>query len=203
RAEIKGQGNSLKALLASTNGHLGLAMEQGRIGSLLIELMGIDVAESLGVLAAGNKPVPLRCFIADFEFIDGVMGSKAFVIDTADTNITGEGAINFKSERIDFRLVPHPKDFSPFTARTPINITGPLGDIAIRPEAAPLVARLGLATALSAVLTPLAAPLAFLDAGLGKDSDCGAFVQEVRGRIEQQKREGTRSGEPAAPPPQR
>lgn len=198
RAQIKGQGNSLKALLASTNGHLGLAMEQGQVGSLLIELFGIDVAESLGILATGNKPVPLRCFIADFEFIDGIMGSKAFVIDTADTNITGEGAVNFKTERIDFRMVPHPKDFSPLSARTPINLSGTLGDIAIRPEAAPLVARLGLATALSAVLTPLAAPLAFLDVGLGKDSDCGAFVQEVRGRIEQQKRDGgSRSGEPA------
>jgi uncharacterized protein involved in outer membrane biogenesis len=200
RAEIKGQGNSIKALLASTNGHLGLAMEQGRVGSLLLELLGLDIAESLGMLASGNKPVPLRCFIADFEFVDGIMGSKAFVIDTEDTNITGEGAVNFKAERVDFRLAPHPKDFSPLAARTPINLTGPLGDIKIRPEGAPLVARLGLATALSAVLTPLAAPLAFIDVGLGKDSDCGAFVQEVRGRIEQQKREGTRSGAPAAPP---
>jgi uncharacterized protein involved in outer membrane biogenesis len=176
-------------------------MEQGRVGSLFLELFGLDVAESLGVLAGGNKPVPLRCFIADFEFIDGIMGSKTFVIDTTDTNITGEGAVNFEQERIDFRLVPHPKDFSPFAGRTPINITGPLNDIAIRPEAASLVARLGIATALSAILTPLAAPLAFVDAGLGEDSDCGAFIQEVRARIEQQKQDGgTRSGAPQEQP---
>jgi uncharacterized protein involved in outer membrane biogenesis len=204
RAEIKGQGNSPKAILASTNGHLGLAMEQGRVGSLFLELFGLDVAESLGVLASGNKPVPLRCFIADFEFIDGIMGSKTFVIDTTDTNITGEGAVNFGQERIDFRMVPHPKDFSPFAGRTPITISGPLNDIAIRPEAAPLVARLGIATALSAILTPLAAPLAFVDAGLGKDSDCGAFIQEVRARIEQQKQDGgTRSGAPQERPRRR
>jgi uncharacterized protein involved in outer membrane biogenesis len=203
RAQLKGQGNSVKALLASSNGDLGLAMEKGHIGALLIELFGLDIAESVGFLAEGNKPVPLRCFIAEFEFIDGIMGSKAVVIDTRDTNITGEGAVNFRDERVDFRMVPHPKDFSPLTVRTPITISGPLGSPAIRPEAAPLVARLGLATALSAVLTPLAAPLAFIDVGLGKDSDCGAFVQDVRARIEKQKQESPQSGAPAERRPNR
>lgn len=204
RAQIKGQGNSLKALLASSNGDLGLAMEKGQIGALLIELFGLDIAESIGFLAEGNKPVPLRCFIAEFEFIDGIMGSRAFIIDTTDTNITGEGAVNFRDERIDFRMVPHPKDFSPLTVRTPITISGPLGAPKIRPEAAPLMARLGLATALSAVLTPLAAPLAFIDVGLGKDSDCGAFVKDVRARIEKQKKDnGAASGAPAQGPPNR
>jgi uncharacterized protein involved in outer membrane biogenesis len=202
RAQIKGQGNSLKALLASSNGDLGLAMEKGQIGALLIEMLGLDVAESIGFLAKGNKPVPLRCFIAEFEFIDGIMGSKTFVIDTTDTNITGEGAVNFKEETVNFRLAPHPKDFSPLTVRTPVTIGGPLNNVKIRPEAAPLVARLGLATALSAVLTPLAAPLAFVDVGLGKDSDCGAYVRDVRARIEKQKKEDMRSGEsaPSRPP---
>jgi AsmA family protein len=200
RAEFKGQGNSLKALLASANGHFGLAMEEGQVGLLLLELLGLDAAESIGILLTGNKPVPLRCAIADFEFIDGIMGSKTFVIDTKDTNITGEGAVNFKTERIDFRLVPYPKDFSPLSGRTPIVLSGPLNDIKIRPEAGPLAARLGLAAVLSAVLTPVAAPLAFLDAGLGKDGNCAAFVGEVRARIDQQKRDGPRSGE-ATPTP--
>ena len=151
RAEFKGQGNSLKALLASSNGHLGLAMEEGQVGLLLLELIGLDAAESIGILLAGNKPVPLRCAIADFEFIDGIMGSKTFVIDTKDTNIAGEGAVNFKTERIDFRLTPYPKDFSPLSARSPIVVSGPLNDIKIRPEAGPLAARLGLAAVLSAV----------------------------------------------------
>jgi hypothetical protein len=198
RAEFKGRGNSVKALLGSANGHLGLAMEGGQIGLMLLELVGLDAAESIGILMTGNKPVALRCFIADFEFIDGIMGSKTFVIDTEDTNIAGEGAVNFKTERIDFRIVPYPKDFSPFSGRSPIAISGPLNDIKVRPEAAPLAARVGLAAVL-AILTPVAAPLAFLDAGLGKDSDCAGFVNEVRARIEKQKQNSPRSGDSGAP----
>lgn len=200
RAEIKGQGNSVKGLLSTANGHLGLAMEKGEIGSILIEALGFDIAETLGFAIEGNKPVPLRCMIADFEFIDGIMGSKTFVIDTTDTNITGEGSINFKTEQVHFRLVPHPKDFSPFTTRAPININGTLGNVSITPDATVLGARGALAALLGVVLTPFAAPLAFIDVGLGKDSDCAAFVQEVRTRIERQKNQGTPSGETGRPP---
>ncbi len=196
RAEIHGRGNSLKALLDSSNGHLGLAMEKGRIGSLFIELIGLDAAETIGVVTTGNEPVPVRCVIADFEMIDGTLGSRTFVIDTTDTNITGEGAVNFDTEEVTFRLTPHPKDISLFSGRTPINISGKLNDIKVRPDSAPLAARLGIAAALGVILTPLAAPLAFVDVGLGEDSDCATFVRDVRARIEREKRDDTRSGSP-------
>jgi uncharacterized protein involved in outer membrane biogenesis len=168
----------------------------------LVELVGLDVAEAIGFAVKGNKPTAVRCAVSDFEFIDGVMGSRSIVIDTADTNVSGEGAINFKTEQVNFRMVPRPKDVSLFTVRTPVTGSGTLGDLKIRPEAAGLIARLGAATALSAVLTPLAAPLAFVDAGLGKDSDCAAMIREVRGGIEKQKREGAQpetSGAPERP----
>lgn len=200
RAELRAQGVSLKNLLASSNGNLTLAMDQGRLGSLFIELIGLDIAETLGVVAGGNKPVPVRCAIVDFEFIGGIMGSRAIIIDTTDTNISGEGALNFKTEEINFRLVPRPKDVTPISTRTPITISGSFGDVKIRPEAAPLIARLGIAAALSAILTPLAAPLAFIDVGLGEDSNCAALIREARAGIEKQKREGAAPGQGSGAP---
>lgn len=201
RLEISGRGESVQGMLASAKGSLGLAMEKGHVGSLLIELAGLDAAESLGVLITGNKPVPLRCFIADFDFIDGIMGSRVFVLDTADTKITGEGAINFHNEQIDFRLVPQPKDVSLFSARAPVRIAGRLGDIKVRIETAPIATRLGLA-ALLGVTVPFAAPLAFVDVGLGKDSDCGALVREVRENVKSQpsNAQGGDRGRGAEPP---
>lgn len=199
-AEIRGQGNSPKALLGSSNGHLGLAMENGRIGTLLTALIRLDVARALGIQVTGNKPIPVRCMIAQFEFIDGIMGSKTLVLDTTDSNITGEGSINFKTEQVNFRIVPHPKEFSPLSARAPINISGTLGNISVLPDPAVTGARAAIAALLGTVLTPLAVPLAFLDAGLGKDSDCAKFVNEVRARSEQQKNQGSRSGETGKPP---
>jgi AsmA family protein len=200
RAEIRAQGNSLKALLASSNGNLGLAMEQGRMGLVLTKIVDLHVVEALGVAATGNKPIPIRCKVVDFEIIDGVMGSRAIVIDTTDSNISGEGAINFKTEEINFRIVPRAKSAGMLSARTPVGISGTLGNVSIRPEATPLAARLGAAAVLGAVATPFAVPLAFVDAGLGKDGDCAAMIRELNAGIEKQKREGAKPETPSDAP---
>lgn len=195
RIEIRGRGESIKDMLASANGHLGLAMEKGRMGSLLIELIGLDAAESLGIVAmVGNKPVPIRCAIAEFDFVDGTMGSRILVIDTTDTNITGEGSIKFKSEEIFFRITPHPKDVTVLSVRSPITIEGTLAKPQVRIDRTELVARLGAAAALGAALTPLAIPLAFVDIGLGKDSDCAGLSREVQRRIHEDERDAPHPG---------
>ncbi|HEX6978824.1 MAG TPA: AsmA family protein [Alphaproteobacteria bacterium] len=200
RAEIQGRGNSVQEMLNSAQGELGVAMEQGTIGALFIELAGLDATEALGFLATGNKPIPIRCMIADFAFVDGTMGSRAIVFDTTDTKITGEGAIKFAPEEIFFRFVPQPKDVSLFTGRSPVVIEGTLSDPAVRIQYVPLIARLGLATILGVTLTPLAVPLAFVDVGLGKDSDCAGLVTDIRARMREQVQDGElpepRSGAP-------
>jgi hypothetical protein len=38
----------------------------------------------------------------------------------------------------------------------------------------------GVAIGLGALLSPVAAVLAFIDPGLGKNADCGALLQEAR-----------------------
>lgn len=198
RAELRGEGNSLKGLLASANGNLGLAMEKGQMGLLLTKLADLHLLQALGVAAQGNKPSPIRCMIVDFEIIDGVMGSRAITIDTPDSNISGEGAINFKTEKIDFRIVPRAKDVELLSGRMPVTISGTLRDYKIRPEATNLIARLGAAAALG-VVAPFAVPLAFVDIGLGKDNDCAAMIREINARIEQQKRKGARPQEVPQP----
>lgn len=200
RAEMRGQGNSLKALLASLNGNLGLAMEQGRIGLVLTKIVDLHVLEALGIAATGNRPIPIRCVITDFEVIDGVIGSRAIVIDTTDSNISGEGAVNFKTEEINFRIVPRAKSAGVLSARTPVDISGTLSDYKIRPEATNLTTRLGAAAALGVLATPFAVPLAFVDAGLGKDGDCAAMIREVNAGIEKQKREGAQPETPSGAP---
>lgn len=74
----------------------------------------------------------------------------------------------------------HPKDPTPLSARTPITITGPFAGPSIGVEAGPLAARAAGAVALGALLTPLAAILAFIDPGLEKDNDCAALLEQAK-----------------------
>ncbi len=174
-ANLAGTGKSLHQMLASANGSLGFGMEGGQFSQLLIELIGLDIAESVGFLIAGDKPVAIRCVIADFALDDGLMTPRAFVLDTDDTIVTGTGSINLKTEAIELELKPQPKDFSPLALRMPLDIRGTLADPVFSVEPAGLLARGAAAVALMLVFPP-AAIAAFIEHGPGEDSQCATLL---------------------------
>ena len=177
-AELKGSGKSLQQMLAAANGNFGIGMEGGQLSQVLIELIGLDIAESVGYLLAGDKPVPIHCVIADFKVTDGLLTPRAFVIDTEDTIVTGSGSINLKDESLRIELKPAPKDFSPLSLRVPLEIEGTLKRPDLRVKRSGLLAR-GAAAAALALVFPPAALLAFIEPGLGKDSQCHALLSAM------------------------
>ena len=172
RARIKGRGNSVAALMASANGDVGAAMGRGQISNLTLELAGLDIFEALGLLIGEDKVVPVHCGFADFAVRNGVMETRAFAFDTTDTIVLAEGRIDLGDESLDLLLKPRPKDFSPFSLRSPLRLRGTLKDPTIRPQGGPLFLRAAAAVALYA-LAPPAALLALLETGPGEDADCG------------------------------
>jgi AsmA family protein len=183
-AQLKGQGKSLKEMLSTANGNIGIGMEGGELSNLLVELMGLDLAQSLGFMLTGDKTVPVRCGVGDFAVKDGIMQSRAVVLDTVDTKVLGEGTINLENERMNLRLLAQPKDSTLASLRTPLRVEGTLQNPDVIIEKTALLARGAGAVALSAVLTPAAGALALLEPSTGEDSDCAALLSQMRSRIQ-------------------
>lgn len=200
-AKLKGQGKSLKQMLSTANGDIGIGMEGGQLSNLLVELAGLDVAQSLGFFIGGDRAVPIRCIIGDFAVADGLMHSRALVMDTTDTNVRGEGTIDLGSEEMKLRIVPQPKDSTLVSLRTPIRVEGTMKQPNVIIEKTPLVARGAGAVVLSTVLTPVAAILAFVEPGLGEDSDCAALVDEMRANTGSTRATGNVPENAPVPPP--
>ena len=180
RAKLSGRGASVGDLLGTSNGQLSLAVDGGQMSLLLVELLGLDVAEASQLLGARKRAqVELRCAVADFSVKDGIATSKTFVVDTTDTAVKVEGTIDFQHERLDLVTYPEPKDMSIFALRSPVQMQGAFKDPTVRPKAGPIVAR-GAAAAALAVANPLLALLPFIETGPGKDSDCGALLANVK-----------------------
>lgn len=169
---LSGNGNSIAAMLGSSNGDVALGMGRGHIGNLLMELAGLDVAESLKFLFTGDKQIPLRCAFGDFGVRNGLMQSRALAFDTTDTLVVGEGSINLKQEQLDLLLRPRPKDVSILALRSPLRIGGSFKDPSFRPDFKALGLRGAIALTLASI-TPPAALLATIETGPGKDADCG------------------------------
>lgn len=180
RVRLGGPGNSVRRYLGHADGSVQLMMNRGTFSNLGMELIGLDVAESLGFLAEGDRTIPIRCFVADFEVRKGVMRPKVFVFDTTDTTVTAEGTIGLDRETLDLKFLAHPKDPSPLSVRTPVTVSGHLADPGIGVAAAPLAARGVAAIALGTLLSPLAAILAFIEPGLQEDVDCATLQVQAQ-----------------------
>jgi len=170
--DLSGNGNSVAAMLGSSNGSVAVGMGKGHVGNLIMELAGLDIAESLKFLFTGDRQIPLRCAFADFGVSDGRMDSRAMAVDTTDTLIIGEGSLNLKSEQLDLLLKPRPKDISILALRSPLRIGGTFKDPSFRPDFKALGIRGAIALTLGSIAPP-AALLATFEPGPGKDSDCG------------------------------
>ena len=179
RLDIAGRGASVASLLGTSDGRLAMMVNGGKVSNLLMELVGLDVAEALRILATKDPDVQLRCAIADFGLKNGVATPNAFIIDTTDTVVTGSGSVSFKSESFDLTTRAEPKDFSPFVLRTPINIKGTFNDPQVRPQIGPLAARAAGSILLSLV-NPLLAVVPFVETGPGEDTDCGQLLRQVK-----------------------
>jgi uncharacterized protein involved in outer membrane biogenesis len=176
--ELSGTGDSVGKLLGSSTGKIGIYMDEGKISRFLMELVALDLWDAARVKLRGDQEIDIRCVIADFGVKGGVAHTNAFVFDTTVVNIGGAGTINLKTEEMDMKLKPEPKDRGFGSLRTPLHIRGTFGQPDIGPDMGKLAAR-GAGTLVMGILNPLLAILPLLEEGKGKDSNCGALIAQA------------------------
>lgn len=179
RILLSGPGDTVQKSLANARGNIRLVMYGGELSTLALEMLGGDVAEALGLWAKGDKPAQIRCLAADLPVESGIVKTNFFILDTSDSMVEIKGTADLAAENLDLRMVAYPKDSSPLSARTPVTVRGPFAKPSIGIDPGPLAARTAGAIALGALLTPLAAMLAFIEPGLEKDSDCAKLLKSA------------------------
>jgi uncharacterized protein involved in outer membrane biogenesis len=175
---IVGKGDSIATMLASSNGTAQLAMGKGQSSSLLLELIGLQGPQVVRYLL-GDKDSKIECAIADFGVANGDMATKTSLVDTDVNVITFSGHLDFKDEKLDFRVTPLPKQKSIVVLRTPFNIGGTLANPSVLPDFGTLGARVGGAIALGFV-NPLLALIPLIETGPGHEEDCAALLAKIK-----------------------
>ena len=167
---LTGVGSSVSQILGSANGKLSIEVIDGRLSQLVTEALGLDAAQALGMVIAGDEYLKLICARAEAVIEDGVVKTRHAVLDNADSTVYVQGGASLKSEALHLRIVAKPKDFSPFSLRAPLNVTGSFKQPRVSIEASGLLARAAGALVLGA-LAPPAALLAFIDTGSAPDTE--------------------------------
>lgn len=176
--DLNGRGNSMAQMLGSASGNMAVLMGKGQISNILLEYMGLDGGEIIKFLVGGDRNVQLYCAAAAFDVKQGVMSSRAIVLDTSDTVVTGSGRINLAHETLDIALRPEPKDQSLLSLRSPLHIGGTFAAPQAGPQTGALAGRVGLAVVLAAI-NPLLALAATVETGPGEDANCSAILKRA------------------------
>src|SRR6185295_15202036 len=140
--------------------------------------MALQLWDAVRVKMKGDEEIDIRCVIADFGVKGGMAQANAFVFDTAVVNVGGAGTINLKTEEMDLKLKPEPKDRGIGSLRTPLHVKGTFGKPHVGPDMGKLIVRGGGAIALG-ILNPLLAILPLIEEGKGKDSNCGQLIAQA------------------------
>ncbi|GGY65790.1 AsmA family protein [Marinobacter zhanjiangensis] len=162
-------GASVADLLGSADGGLVMLMTGGRLNALMVELAGLDVAEAFLSWLTVRDPIPIDCAYMDLQAREGLIRLDTLAVDTTDTTFTGTGTVSMDTERLDLVIHAHPKDMSPLSAGTPLQLGGTLNNIAPGLNEGSLALRAGTSVALAALASPVVALLPLLDVGSGNE----------------------------------
>ncbi len=177
---IDTRGATIASALAQADGQGHIALRNGQLSGLLVEILGMDAAEALGLVLTEDQTVPVRCGGTRFVINQGVLESELLLLDTTDTHIHGGLRVDFARERFRLDLDAEPKDSSLFSARAPLKVEGRFADFTVRPDFESLSGRVALGALAGALLGPVGALAAFIEPGEGEDADCPAVMQALR-----------------------
>jgi uncharacterized protein involved in outer membrane biogenesis len=180
RAVVDGTGDSIHRVMSTANGTLTLILPDGEVRSAFAELTGINVAKGLGLLLTNpNDRDEIRCGVAQFKIKDGLMNAETVTFDTQNVLIKGKGDIKLGPEELNLEIRGEPKKIRFTRLRTPIEVKGHLLKPSVGVDVGSTVKQGAIAAALGALVTPIAAVIAFVDPGLAKDQNCAAMIAEA------------------------
>ena len=180
-ADISGRGNSVAALLGSSNGDLRLLINDGAISRSLMEIAGLNVGNYVIGKLFGDEDVKINCAAADVGIKDGLATTRLFLFDTENAIIYINGTANFASEQLDLKVTPESKGVRLFSLRSPLYVRGPFAKPNAGVQAVPLALRGAGMVALGVVAGPAAGLLALIAPSSGDaPNQCTPLLQQMK-----------------------
>lgn len=179
-AQLRGTGNSVAALLGSSNGNLKVLMNDGVVSRNLMEILGLNVGNFIIGQIFGDDEVRVNCAAANVDIHDGVARPQILAFDTENALVNVTGTASFASEQMDLTVDPESKGIRIITLRSPLYVRGTFKnpDYGVKPG--PLIVRGAVAAALAALVTPAAALLALISPSEGDANQCHVILSQMR-----------------------
>lgn len=179
-ADLSGRGNSVAALLGTSNGDLSLLINDGAISRSLMEIAGLNVGNYVLGKLFGDEEVKINCAAADVGIKDGLATTRLFVFDTENAIIYVNGTANFASEHLDLKITPESKGVRLFSLRSPLYVRGTFANPRAGVQAVPLALRGAGMVALGVAIGPAAGLLALIAPSGDVPNQCTPLLERMK-----------------------
>ncbi len=199
-ASLSATGNSVAAMLASSNGEIKTFIDGGTVSKLLLEKIGLNIDQVILTQITGDKQARLNCMASDFAVTNGMMQARTFLVDTEDAILNITGHIDLAREQLALTIKPDTKSLRLISLRAPFYVTGSFKSPSVKVDKGVLALKAGAAVALGVLAPVLTAVLPLVNIGPGKDSDCAKLLSDVRKKAVAPPPGKTYRGKPVAKP---
>jgi uncharacterized protein involved in outer membrane biogenesis len=157
--------------MSDLDGSIGAVMGEGYLTKYL-DLISVDLSKKARLFWGRHKKGDqIKCAVVQFDIKKGIADSRAFVFDTQIGILTGEGKINLGTERMDFLLVPKPKNPGLLELSTKLRVSGTILDAKVRPDHLALLKK-GARALSSLAIGPVGLLAPFVRLGAHKKHPC-------------------------------
>lgn len=131
--EVESRGETLPALRADLGGDVLVVVREGSAASAYARRLELNVLRTLLSRAPLVRAQPeafeeLECGIGSFRVGSGVARVEKLWFETDQVVITGNGAVDFRSETFDLKLTPEPKRRGLVSVAAQVHVHGPFAD---------------------------------------------------------------------------
>jgi len=114
RLELDGTGNSLRTIMASSNGTISFRQGTGTVkevfGSAFFKDVLLQVLRTLNPLSRSRGYQVLECGIYDVGIVDGRATIDKFIIQTDTMTTIASGSVNLRNEKLDIAFRAKPRE---------------------------------------------------------------------------------------------
>ncbi|MDR3439245.1 AsmA family protein [Telmatospirillum sp.] len=177
-AVLKGNGNSIRAVLARLNGEMTVVSDKATLDNAYADVIALDVLRQLAPWTQ-QKNTEMQCLVSRFTIADGMAHSEALLFDTDVMTVSGQGSINLANEVLDLTVAPKPKDTSLLSLALPLDVGGTLAHPTVTPNRGAIVK--GVAgVAAGVALGPIGALLPLVSSGSDEVNPCVAALSQPK-----------------------
>jgi AsmA family protein len=129
---LKGSGSSVRQIMASLDGKTEIIMRDGIVATKYLDLIAADLVKA--AIPGGPDTTKINCLVNRFDIKQGIATNTGMVFDTEKMTISGAGMIDLRSEKLDLKIKPAPKDASLMSIAVPIDVGGTLKSPSVLPS---------------------------------------------------------------------